>query len=115
MSRRSHGVVEFPPAVEAVLAADLGAGSKRALRRDSAALVAQLRARSRSTARGGVNALPPLAKDSSSDADGANAVPTRVPIPVYSAPVTCTDQVLPWPYCSPGIIELHAPTLPCHA
>ena len=71
--------MEFPPTIAGVLEASLGSGSKRALRRDSAALVQALRTRSRSVSRGGVNVLPDLARDGSTiDAAGSHAARAKV-------------------------------------
>jgi hypothetical protein len=60
ISRRSHGVVEFPNEVEGILEDALASGRKRQLRLQSAALQQELQKRSRSTSRGGINILPPL-------------------------------------------------------
>ncbi len=50
-------MVQLPEEVELVLGKHLGGGSKKGLRADSQALLQELRSRSRSTARGGVNDL----------------------------------------------------------
>lgn len=55
ISQRTHGVVQLPEEVDQVLGKHLGGGSKKGLRADSQALLQDLRSRSRSTSRGGVN------------------------------------------------------------
>lgn len=57
VSQRTHSVVQIPKEIEEVLGKHLGAGSKKGLRADSQALLHELRSRSRSTARGGLNSL----------------------------------------------------------
>ena len=57
ISQRTHSVVQLPEEVEQVLGKHLGGGSKKGLRADSQALLQELRSRSRSTSRGGVNEL----------------------------------------------------------
>jgi len=60
VSQRTHSVVQLPKEIEQVLGKHLGAGSKKGLRADSQALLQELRSRSRSTSRGGVNDLRPV-------------------------------------------------------
>lgn len=60
VSQRTHNVVQLPEEIEQVLGKHLGSGSKKGLRADSQALLHDLRSRSRSTERGGVNQLPAL-------------------------------------------------------
>ncbi len=66
VSRRSHGVVRFPSSVEEVISDSVGAGKKGSLRQRSTSLLHELRSRSRSVSRGGVQVLPAL----DSDAEG---------------------------------------------
>ncbi len=76
-SRRSHGIVEIPSSIDDAIKDATGPGKKRGLRRQSVDLQQELRIRSRSSSRGGVNILPSL--DSSGNEGGqAGSKPKKV-------------------------------------
>lgn len=77
VSRRSHGVVRFPNIVEDVISDTVGTGKKGGLRQRSSSLLQELRSRSRSVSRGGVQVLPSL--DSNIDEDDTPSPPAKVP------------------------------------
>lgn len=63
VSQRSHGIVLFPSDVEEAISESIGAGKKGQLRQRSSILLQELRSRSRSVSRGGLNVLPSLNGD----------------------------------------------------